>query len=119
MTLEERIAENSYQDRKRMELRAEEQGLQDAARRWWADKGHVRVEYFANAHKVSMYKLTILIQKQMAEHMGVDLPNTAPRIEVMNTIEEIDRAYPKASVYSLPYSLELFYYIAKGNESFE
>ena len=119
MTLEDKMINDTYQDRKRVEVKMEEICLENAARRWWAEKGHVRASYFADSHEVSLGKLTLLIQKQMAEHMGVDLPNTAPRIEVMNTIEEIDRAYPKASIYSVPYSLELFYYIAKGNESFE
>lgn len=119
MRIEEKIAEDTYQDKRRIEIRMAEICLENAARRWWAEKGHVRASYFADSHEVPLDKLTILIQKQMAEHAGISIPNTAPRIEVINTIEEINRAYPKASIYSVPYSLELFYYIAKGNESFE
>jgi hypothetical protein len=115
MRVEEKIAEDTYQDKKRIEIRMEEICLENAARRWWAEKGHVRVSYFADSHEVPLDKLTILIQKQMAEHAGISIPNTAPDIEVLNTREEIDKACPKASVYSIPYSLELFYYIANKN----
>ena len=114
MTREEEIAEEIYQERKRFAY-MENQSLMDmAATAWWNDYGMTRVSYFATAYRVDLHKLTLLIQKQMSEKVGMPLPNTAPKIKVENTEHELNLQYPRASPLSLPYSLELYYFLKHG-----
>jgi|688.fasta_scaffold1244195_2 hypothetical protein len=114
MTREEEIAEEIYQERKRFAY-MENQSLMDmAATAWWNDYGMLPASYFAKAYRVDLRKLTILIQKQMSEKVGIPLPNTAPKVEVYNTEQELNAYYPKASALSLPYTPELFYYLKYG-----
>jgi hypothetical protein len=114
MTREEEIAEEIYQERKRFAY-MENQSLMDmAATAWWNDYGMLPASYFATAYRVDLRKLTLLIQKQMSEKVGIPLPNTAPKVEVYNTEQELNAYYPKASALSLPYTPELFYYLKYG-----
>lgn len=114
MTREEEIAEEVYQQRKRFAYMEGETLLNLAAKAWWNDFGMFPASYFAKAYRVNFNKLTILIQKQMAEKVGIPLPNTAPKVRVYNTEEELNACYPKASALSLPYNTELFYYLKNG-----
>jgi len=114
MSREEEIAEDIYQERKRFAY-MENQSLMDmAAKSWWNDYGMLPASYFAKAYRVDLRKLTILIQKQMSERVGIPLPNTAPKIKVENTEHELNLQYPRASPLSLPYSLELYYFLKHG-----
>lgn len=114
MSREEEIAEEVYQQRKRFAYMERESLLELAAKAWWDEFGMFTASYFANAYKVDLHKLTILIQKQMSEKAGMPLPNTAPKVEIYNTEEQLNYYYPKASALSLPYSPELFYYLKYG-----
>lgn len=117
MSREEEIAEEVYQKRKQFAYMERESLLELAAKAWWDDFGMFTASYFANAYKVDLHKLTILIQKQMSEKVGMPLPNTAPKVEIYNTEQELNVYYPKASALSLPYSPELFYYLRYGFET--
>ena len=114
MTREEEIAEEVYQQRKRFAVMENLTLLDMAAKAWWGDYGMMRVSYFAKAYRVDLHKLTILIQKQMAAKVDMELPNTAPKIKVYNTEQELNVYYPRASALSLPYTPELFYYLKYG-----
>jgi hypothetical protein len=114
MTREEEIAEEVYQQRKRFAYMEGESLLDLAAKAWWDEFGMFTAEYFANAYRVNLHKLTLLIQKQMSEKVGIPLPNTAPKVEIYNTEQELNVYYPKASALSLPYTPELFYYLKYG-----
>lgn len=114
MTREEEIAEEVYQQRKRFAYMEGESLIELAAKAWWDDFGMFTASYFAKAYKVDLHKLTILIQKQMSEKVGMPLPNTAPKIEVYNTEQELNNYYPRASALSLPYTPELFYFLKYG-----
>jgi len=114
MSREEEIAEEVYQKRKQFAFMEKESLLELAAKAWWNDFGMFTAEYFANAYRVDLHKLTLLIQKQMSEKAGIPLPNTAPKVYIENTIEQLNYFYPKASALSLPYSPELFYYLKYG-----
>jgi hypothetical protein len=114
MTREEEIAEEVYQKRKQFAYMERESLLELAAKAWWDDFGMFTASYFAKAYKVDLHKLTILIQKQMSEKVGMPLPNTAPKIEVYNTEQELNNYYPRASALSLPYTPELFYFLKYG-----
>jgi hypothetical protein len=114
MTRDEEIAEEVYQKRKQFAYMERESLLELAAKAWWDDFGMTRVSYFATAYRVDLRKLTILIQKQMSEKVGIPIPNTAPKVEIYNTEQELNAYYPKASQFSLPYTPELFYYLKYG-----
>jgi hypothetical protein len=114
MSREEEIAEEIYQERKRFAYMEGQSLLELAAKAWWDEFGMFTAEYFANAYKVNLHKLTILIQKQMSEKVDMPLPNTAPKVEVYNTIEQLNYYYPKASPLLVPYTPELFYFIKHG-----
>lgn len=114
MTREEEIAEEVYQQRKRFAYMEGESLLELAAKAWWDDFGMFTASYFAKAYKVDLHKLTILIQKQMSEKVGMPLPNTAPKVYIENTEEQLNVYYPKASALALPYSPELFYFLRYG-----
>lgn len=114
MTRDEEIAEEVYQKRKQFAYMERESLLELAAKAWWDDFGMFTASYFAKAYKVDLHKLTILIQKQMSEKVGMPLPNTAPKIEVYNTEQELNNYYPRASALSLPYTPELFYFLKYG-----
>ena len=102
MSREEEIAEEIYQERKRFAY-MENQSLMDmAAKAWWDEFGMLPASYFATAYRVNLHKLTLLIQKQMSEKVGMPLPNTAPKIKVENTEHELNLQYPRASPLSLP-----------------
>jgi hypothetical protein len=113
MTREEEIAEEVYQKRKQFAF-MENQSLMDmAATAWWNDFGMTRVSYFATAYRVNLHKLTLLIQKQMAIKVDMDLPNTAPKIEIVHSEQEL-KYHPSAFAVEPPYSLELYYYLKHG-----
>ena len=114
MTREEEIAEEVYQKRKQFAYMERESLLELAAKAWWDDFGMFTASYFAKAYKVDLHKLTILIQKQMSEKVGMPLPNTAPKVEIYNTEQELNNYYPRASALSLPYTPELFYFLKYG-----
>ena len=114
MSREEEIAEDIYQQRKRFAFMENETLMDMAAKAWWDDFGMFKVSYFAKAYRVDLHKLTLLIQIQMSEKAGMPIPNTAPRIEINNTEEQLNVYYPKASALSLPYTPELFYYLRHG-----
>ena len=117
MSREEEIAEEVYQKRKQFAYMERESLLELAAKAWWDEFGMFTASYFANAYRVDLHKLTILIQKQMSERVGMPLPNTAPKVYIENTEQELNVYYPKASALSLPYSPELFYYLRYGFET--
>jgi hypothetical protein len=117
MTREEEIAEEVYQKRKQFAFMEKESLLELAAKAWWDEFGMFTASYFAKAYRVDLHKLTILIQKQMAEMVGMPLPNTAPKVYIENTEQELNVYYPRASALSLPYSPELFYYLRYGFET--
>lgn len=117
MSREEEIAEEIYQERKRFAYMQQESLLELAAKSWWDEFGMFTAEYFANAYKVNLHKLTLLIQKQMSEKAGMPLPNTAPKVYIENTIEQLNYFYPKASALSTPYTPELFYFLKYGFET--
>ena len=114
MTRDEEIAEEVYQQRKQFAYMEGQSLLELAAKAWWADFGMMRVSYFAKAYRVDLHKLTILVQKQMAAKCDMELPNTAPKVKIYNTEQELNVYYPRASALSLPYTPELFYYIKYG-----
>ena len=114
MTRDEEIAEEVYQQRKQFAYMEGQSLLELAAKAWWADFGMMRVSYFAKAYRVDLHKLTILIQKQMSDKVGMPLPNTAPKVKIYNTEQELNVYYPRASALSLPYTPELFYFLKYG-----
>jgi hypothetical protein len=114
MSREEEIAEEIYQQRKRFAFMENESLMDMAAKAWWDEFGMFPASYFAKAYRVDLHKLTLLIQKQMAEKAGMPLPNTAPKVEIENTEEQLNVYYPKASALALPYSPELFYFLRYG-----
>jgi len=114
MSREEEIAEEIYQQRKRFAFMENESLMDMAAKAWWDEFGMFPASYFANTYRVDLHKLTLLIQKQMSEKAGMPLPNTAPKVYIENTIEQLNYFYPKASPLSVPYTPELFYYLKYG-----
>jgi hypothetical protein len=114
MSREEEIAEEIYQERKRFAYMENQSLINMAAKAWWDEFGMIPASYFATAYRVNLHKLTLLIQKQMSEKVGMPLPNTAPKVEVYNTEQELNNYYPKASALSLPYTPELFYFLKYG-----
>ena len=114
MSRDEEIAEEVYQKRKQFAYMERESLLELAAKAWWDEFGMFPASYFANAYRVDLHKLTLLIQKQMSEKVDMPLPNTAPKVEVYNTIEQLNYYYPKASQFALPYTPELFYFLKYG-----
>jgi hypothetical protein len=113
MTREEEIAEEVYQQRKRFAIMENLTLFDMAAKAWWGDYGMMPVSYFAKAYRVNLHKLTILIQKQMSEKVGIHLPNTAPKIEIVHSEQEL-KYHPSAFAVEPPYSLELYYYLKHG-----
>ena len=113
MTREEEIAEEVYQQRKRFAVIENLTLLDMAAKAWWSDYGMMPVSYFATAYRVDLHKLTILIQKQMAAKVDMELPNTAPKIEIVHSEQEL-KYHPSAFAAEPPYSLELYYFLRYG-----
>jgi hypothetical protein len=113
MTREEEIAEEVYQQRKRFAIMENLTLFDMAAKAWWDDYGMIPVSYFATAYRVNLHKLTLLIQKQMAAKVDMELPNTAPEIEIVHSEQEL-KYIPSAFAVEPPYSLELYYFLKHG-----
>lgn len=87
-----------------------------AAECWWSFRGNVPAALIAYDFDVRVSALTFLIQNQMSEKVGVEIPNETPQVIVYNTKEDIDAKYPPQPYASRAFSpsLGLFYAIANA-----
>lgn len=115
----ELIAHIEYLQDKDMRFKVIEERYLIAVSRYFMCGGELPSHTIANYLGLDNHKLTLMIQKKMAQMTGVDLKDNAPHVNIFNSLKDLEYKSPRSYRYEWQPIYELSYYNYLANNSRE
>jgi len=115
----ELIAHIEYLKDKDMRFKVIEERYLIAVSRYFMCGGELPSHQIANYLGLNNHRLTLMIQDKMAQMTGVELKNNAPKVNIYNSLKDLEYKSPRSYRYEWQPVYELDYYNYLANNSRE
>jgi hypothetical protein len=84
---------------------------------WFNEQGMIKSSDVAKLFSVNHKEFTLAVQYQISYKSGVHIVNEAPKVDILNSKEELDRWFPRQDYGAVPFRLDFFDFIYKNKYS--